>query len=117
MRRTTEEWAAATCRIMQEGPLAVSRAARLVPTSGKGRVSPSTLVRWIIIGKRGVHLDGSRLNGKTWWTSSQALERFWGELSAVEAGRRQDAAGAETVLQRNARAIAVDLELAELVGD
>lgn len=116
-RRSPEQWAAIAARIQQEGPISVCHAARLVPTAKGSKASPSTLVRWIIHGKKGVFLDGARLTSKNWWTSRAALERFWGELSDSEAWRRQDAAEAPTITQWEERARAADRELIELVGE
>jgi|SRR5262245_20271825 len=80
---TPDERRAASARIRADGPITIAAAAKFVPTS-HGIASPDTLWRWIVIGKRGVRLDGARLVGKTWWTSRQALERFWDELAAAE---------------------------------
>jgi hypothetical protein len=117
MRRTIDEWQAAAARIQADGPITVTRAARLVPASNRhGYASASTLVRWIIYGKRGVRLDGSRLTGKTWWTSAKALERFWADLSAREAGRVPEPGSGETIRQREARAEADCRALTALIG-
>ena len=116
MRRTRDELAAIAARIHEEGPLPVSKAAKDVPADNRrGHASASTLVKWIVAGKRGVRLEGTRISGKTWWTSRAALARFWGALAAVEEGRRVD--GGETPREREARAEAADRELAELVGE
>jgi len=80
---TIEERLATLHRIRADGPITIAEAAKFVPTS-HGIASPDTLWRWIVIGKRGVRLDGARLVGKTWWTSRQALDRFWDELAAAE---------------------------------
>jgi hypothetical protein len=115
-RRTADEWAAAAARIRADGPITVCKAAQLVPASNRhGYASASTLVRWIVHGKRGVKLDGARLTGKTWWTSEAALNRFWGDLAAREEGRRPEPGSGETVRQRESRAEAANRELAALL--
>lgn len=49
--------------------------------------SPSAVTRWIVNGKRGVTLDGTRGPGKTWLSTKRALMRFFAALAAVQAGR------------------------------
>jgi hypothetical protein len=45
----------------------------LAPLAG---ASPKTLERWIVQGKRGVHLDGKRDPRRGWVSSRPALKRF-----------------------------------------
>src|SRR5262249_16805072 len=80
------DWKAIADRIMSEGAIPVSKAAKLI-VAEKGRIHPypssSTLVRWIVRGKRGCFLDGCQLSGETWFTSKQALVRFAAGLSEI----------------------------------
>jgi len=73
-------------RLSREELLTVAQAARFVPRLRGQRTAPSTLIRWIIHGKRGVYLDGIRLSGKTWWTSAAAVARFTAALTRVSIG-------------------------------
>jgi hypothetical protein len=103
-QRTAEEWQAAAVRVLEDGPITVSHAAKLVPAANShGYASASSLVRWIVHGKRGVFLDGARITGKTWWTSKAALARFWAGLAAREAGRYPEPGTVETPKQRETR--------------
>lgn len=52
-----------------------------------GGAGPSALVRWIVTGKRGVTLDGTRGPGKTWLSTRSAVVRFSATLAAIQAGR------------------------------
>lgn len=73
-------------RLAGEDLLTVAQAARHVPRLRGQRTAPSTLIRWIIHGKRGVYLDGIRLSGKTWWTSAAAVARFTAALTRASVG-------------------------------
>jgi hypothetical protein len=74
-------------RLSGEELLTVAQAARFVPRLRGRRTSPSTLIRWIIHGKRGVYLDGIQMTGKTWWTSAAAIARFTAALTRASIGR------------------------------
>jgi hypothetical protein len=78
-------------RLLREGSIPVTRALALAPPAcrGKGR-TVSTLIRWIMEGKRGVRLEGFFGADKCWWTSAGALARFFARLTEMKlAGRRQ----------------------------
>jgi len=63
-------------RVRAEGPVPLDQACRLFPApTPTGHASPATLMRWIISGKRGVHLEGARVKGH-WHTSYEACRRF-----------------------------------------
>jgi len=70
-----------TEEISQGHGKALSQAARLLPSSRKGRpVTLSCLVRWILHGVQNadgqrVHLEAARLAGR-WITTPQAIARF-----------------------------------------
>jgi hypothetical protein len=87
-RHNTEsrDFEAIAQRLAEEDLLTVAQAARHVPRLRGKRTSPSTLIRWIIHGKRGVYLDGVRLSGKTWWTSAAAVARFTAALTRASVG-------------------------------
>src|SRR5262245_7894342 len=102
-RRTKEQWEAITERIQKEGAITISEAAKMIRTERGSKTSTTALTRWIVHGKKGVHLDGAMMNGKGWWTSKKALFRFFAAVSAVEAGRRQDAAEVPTSSEWDAR--------------
>lgn len=115
MQRTADELAEVAARIQAEGPLKVSRAAKLVPADNRrGHVGASVLVKWILAGKRGVRLEGARFSGKTWWTSAAALARFWGALAAADLG--QGGSKTESWAERERREAAVEREADELFG-
>jgi hypothetical protein len=95
-----DRWTEAVARLSSESLITTAEAARLV-RSTSGATSPGTVTRWIVHGKRGVFLDGQREAGKAWFTSREALARFWAALSRaggsgrdvvrpVEAARLQD---------------------------
>ena len=99
-------------RLITEGLASLSQAARLLPAVRGRRRHSSTIHRWIVRGKRGVHLEGFQGADGTWWTSRPALARFFAQLT------RQNLA-TPTVLPgeaaRQARAAAARAAL-ELVG-
>ena len=65
---------AATLRA--EGLITLDQACRLFPAdNAKGHVSPGSLVRWILDGKRRTKLEALRERGQ-WYTSLAALTRF-----------------------------------------
>ncbi len=67
---------AGAARVMDEYPIPVSQAATLIPANTHtGHASVTTLLRWIIRGKRGVRLDAAKIKG-VWHTSLAAIERF-----------------------------------------
>lgn len=77
VKRTPQEWLELVKTITDEGPLSLPKAARLVKANSKsGHASVNTLMRWIINGRRGIFLEGCRLNGHQWSTSRQAILRF-----------------------------------------
>jgi hypothetical protein len=76
-------------RMLREGAEPVARLAALVPASRGKRCLPSTLVRWILFGKRGVRLEGFVGPGKSWHSSAPALARFFARLTEIRcAGER-----------------------------
>ena len=94
MSKLERDWGAIAARILSEHYMPVSKLAKTVQAergrrglSGgddpgrRGHVSASTLIRWIVSGKEGVYLDGVRLAGETWYSSSEALVRFTAALS------------------------------------
>ena len=64
------------------GEVEQMRLSALVPAPEGGRVSVRVMVRWIVAGKDGVHLDGAKLAGRGWCSSW----RCWPGSAA--AGRR-----------------------------
>ncbi len=112
--RPYRDWDAITKRIEAEGALTVCKASRTVPAAQGRHASPTTLVRWIVHGRRGVLLDGARLNGKSWWTSVAAIKRFQAELAEVEAGAM--ARPKETVIRVLKRQEAAHADLLRMVG-
>lgn len=81
--KTKPDFTAMSSRLHSEQLIRISQAAKLVPSPRGTPTNPSTLVRWILRGKRGVRLDGVLLSGDCWWTSRQALERFSAELTRL----------------------------------
>jgi len=65
-----------------EHVLTLAGGAKLVPPKG---VSPQTLWRWKAKGVRGVRLEAALIGGR-WYTSAEALDRFFAALAA-EAGQ------------------------------
>ena len=56
-----------------------------LPTGHKGRrTHPSTCLRWVLRGVRGVRLEAVRLGGR-WVTSLEALSRFGDRVTATAA--------------------------------
>lgn len=91
----TRDWNAIVARLQADGELIpISEAARLCPAnqSRRGYCSVNALLNWILKGKRGIFLDALRVSGKTWWTSREALGRFWATVSSFDARRRQQGA-------------------------
>lgn len=105
-----DRWTEAVSRLMAETLISTADAAKLVRTTN-GNTSPGTVVRWIIYGKRGVFLDGMRESGKAWFTSREALARFWAALSRVGTGAPETIRPAEAIRVRDQQA-EVDLEQA-----
>jgi hypothetical protein len=107
-------------RLLREGSITVTRALALAPPAcrGKGR-TVSTLVRWIVEGKRGVRLEAFYGADKCWWTSAGALARFFARLTEMkQAGRRhrptsacEDAADLRDRKQRSVAAMAEILRI------
>jgi hypothetical protein len=80
------DWAAIAERLMDEGLISLSEAAKKLPPArrrngGVRHCSGAALVRWILDGKRGVYLEACRGIGKGWWTSRPAVRRFVAALS------------------------------------
>lgn len=63
--------------------LTPTKAANFIPKIRGRKVSASTIIRWIINGKRGVYLDATRGAGSGWFTSLAAIRRFQSELATV----------------------------------
>ena len=85
---TKRNFAAIAERLKDEELLPLSQAARLCPASGRRKhCSAQALHNWVLRGKRGVYLDAVRCSGKTWFTSREALRRFWAAISDLDAGR------------------------------
>lgn len=70
---------AAAARVRAEGLVKLEAAAKLFPTRRGKPVSKTTLLRWILDGKRQVKLDACRESG-VWHTSLAAVLRFRTEL-------------------------------------
>lgn len=69
--------------ILDEDPLPLGRATRILPSLRRGRpVNPATLRRWASKGLRGVKLEVLRCGG-TMCTSRGALQRFFSALSVA----------------------------------
>ncbi|VTR93288.1 unnamed protein product [Gemmata massiliana] len=47
----------------------------LADLSGAAGAPPVVMLRWVIEGRRGVHLDGVKRRGE-WWTTPAAVARF-----------------------------------------
>jgi hypothetical protein len=63
-------------QVRSEGLVSLDEACFLFPVNNRrGHVSASTLMRWIVSGKKGVRLEGARKNGR-WHTSLAAVSRF-----------------------------------------
>jgi hypothetical protein len=69
-----------------EEMLTMAQAAAEVPHTGRGRTHVSTVYRWALRGVHGVRLSTLQCGGTT-FTSRQALQRFFEELT-----RRREAA-------------------------
>ncbi|QEL15625.1 DUF1580 domain-containing protein [Limnoglobus roseus] len=71
--------------VAQGEAVTLAAAARLLPGRNGGRVSPNTVLRWILHGCKGlgghtVRLEGVRV-GSAWCTSKGAVNRFVTALS------------------------------------
>ncbi len=77
-------------RLAAEKPITAAEAARMVPCNRnrRGHCSAAAVVRWIVRGREGIHLDGLRGAGRSWTTSREALTRFFVALS--EQGQAED---------------------------
>lgn len=67
-------------RLIAEGLVSVGQVARKLPPGRGERRHPNTVTRWVVRGKRGVRLEGFFGPDGTWWTSWQALARFFAAL-------------------------------------
>jgi hypothetical protein len=75
-------------RLLREGAISATKAAALTPPCRGKKRAPSTVVKWIQDGKRGVCLEGFYGADKCWWTSAGALARFFARLTDMKlAGR------------------------------
>lgn len=71
--------------ILREGSVPLCVLARECGSvSGRGR-SRATMARWVTEGVKGVRLEGF-FDGARWFSSRQALARFFAALSRAEAG-------------------------------
>jgi hypothetical protein len=70
-------------RILSEGPISLSEAAKLLPKARPGRkVHTKTVNSWVVYGRHGKRLEAVRITGRGWWTSKQAVLRFIAGISA-----------------------------------
>lgn len=71
-------------KLEKEGVISVVEAAKMIPTNrGKrNRISAEAVVRWIKKGKGGIFLEGFQDAGKSWWTSREAVRRFFAQMTA-----------------------------------
>ena len=80
-------------QILQETPLTISQAAKLIP-GRSGCVGVSTVWRWVLHGCRGHRLESCMVGGLR-MTSHEAIERFLaainGEQTAISTDQRQAA--------------------------
>jgi hypothetical protein len=96
--------------IADEPPIPFTQATGVIPPRRRGRkAAASTLHRWATRGLRGVKLEMIMIGG-TRCTSVAALQRFFDQLSALDADVSQTAGGPQTNQQRAAQA---DQELAK----
>lgn len=84
MGRSRAANAKAIARVEADGPVPV---AELVTLAGTPEAS---IVRWIVTGQGGVHLDGIKREGK-WYSSPQAVFRYLAEVSRDREARAWDA--------------------------
>lgn len=74
-------------RLIDEGLISLTEAAKLLPPVRGKRVSTSSLFRWVVRGKHGVKLEAIILNGCGYSTSKQAIGRFAAALThAIQQG-------------------------------
>jgi hypothetical protein len=76
------DFAASAERLANEQLYNLSEIAKFIPRSRGKKVHTSSIYRWIIHGKNGVRLDGVQASGSGWFTSKEALTRFWAAVSA-----------------------------------
>lgn len=90
------------------GLLSLGQAARLCPApmSRRGYCSSAALLNWILRGKGGVRLEAIRGPGKGWFTTAEALDRFWGAITRGALGvvERAEAVPTPTAMERQAAA-------------
>lgn len=75
---------------------------------GDLKLHPSTLMRWMTKGCRGIVLEGQKIGGR-WYTSDEAIDRF---LAKLNSGRQRLVSEADEV--RNER---VEQALKEVFGE
>jgi len=68
--------------LVREGLISLPEASEHLPPVHGKRISVNALWRWIVYGKRGVHLEAVQCVGNQWWTTVLALERFALALTA-----------------------------------
>lgn len=85
MQQTSSSSPDAIAHLFDESPITVAEAAKLLPTNRGKKRHLSSVVRWILHGKEGVRLEGFRA-GETYFTTKQALARFFSMLTAKRRG-------------------------------
>src|SRR4051812_46018267 len=78
--------AATIVKLLEEGAIPVHDLVALLPPETGKRRRPETLVRWIVHGKKGIRLEGFCGGGKGWYSSKQALARFFAALTEKRVG-------------------------------
>jgi hypothetical protein len=79
--RDKPDFVAAAQRLSQEKLYSLAEIAQFIPRCRGKKVHTSSIYRWIMHGKNGVRLDGVQASGSGWFTSREALARFWAGVS------------------------------------
>jgi hypothetical protein len=82
IRSNPIDFASAATRLSNEKLFSLAdAAAELIPRVRGRKVHTSSIYRWIMHGKHGIRLDGIQASGSGWFTSREALARFWASVS------------------------------------
>jgi hypothetical protein len=68
-------------RLSNEQLYSLAEITKFIPRSKGKKVHASSVYRWVIAGKAGVKLEAIMASGSGWYTSREALARFWAAVS------------------------------------
>lgn len=104
-------------RLLRESQLSTVAAAEFIRQIRGDQTSPSTVRRWISRGINSTHLEGYRGTRGEWWTSREAIGRFFAAVDAIQAGSDAQAEkrSPHTLTTRERRAAEAEAELEKVL--